>query len=263
MSEYKYINDYEREHTQKYEGVYTPKEIELNNKLYEECSKKVIDYEAVEDLLKNGADPLGGTAIGGWGLFEHIYGQIICDSQDNDSINLPQITELFLKYDMDIDNPRIPYDNSNSINPMWDFTFIVNESATKALKMLLDNNLSADSFEEFWDHSMFDLLNCACGDPENDEFWNHTCIWTLKMMFLGASYDHILENDQPLKEFIAYDKNTYDIHKFRNWNDFYYVFDTSRCKPHPELYQSVVKIYEIETNREVWRMGICLKESEF
>ena len=36
MGGYEYTNDYEREHTQKYEGIYTPEEIELNKKLYEE-----------------------------------------------------------------------------------------------------------------------------------------------------------------------------------------------------------------------------------
>ena len=39
MSEYKYINNYERDKTQKYEGTYTPEEIELNKKLFDECSK--------------------------------------------------------------------------------------------------------------------------------------------------------------------------------------------------------------------------------
>ena len=34
MSEYQYANDYEREETQKYEGTYTPEEIQLNNKLF-------------------------------------------------------------------------------------------------------------------------------------------------------------------------------------------------------------------------------------
>jgi len=39
MSEYTYIDDYEREWTQKYEGIYTPEEVNLNNKLKKECSK--------------------------------------------------------------------------------------------------------------------------------------------------------------------------------------------------------------------------------
>ena len=66
MSEYKYRNDYERKKTQQFEGTYTAEEIELNKKLYEECSKKTVDYAVVEDLLRQGADPLGGMENHGW-----------------------------------------------------------------------------------------------------------------------------------------------------------------------------------------------------
>ncbi len=33
-------SEYKRFHTEKYEGTYTAKEVELNNKLYDECTKK-------------------------------------------------------------------------------------------------------------------------------------------------------------------------------------------------------------------------------
>ena len=98
MIEYKYINEAEREWTQKYEGVYTPEEIELNKQLYDECNKETIDFDRVEDLLKRGADPLGGTAICGWDLLEHIYGELVYESQDTAGLNIPKITELFLKH---------------------------------------------------------------------------------------------------------------------------------------------------------------------
>ena len=257
------MNKYEKEQTERFEGVYTPKEIDLNKKLYDECSKKHIDFSAVEELLKQGADPLGGTETCGWGLIDHVYEKIVCDSQDNNSIYLPIITELFLKYGMDVDIPRIAYDNSNSINPMWSFAFITNENAILALKMLLDNGISAESFGEFWDHATFDLLNICCGDPVNDEFWNYECTWTLKMIMLGASYDRILKNDDYLRDFIGCSYNNYDVHKFRNWNNYCYEFDTSRCVKHPELYKSVVRIYETESKKEVWKIGVCLSEGEF
>lgn len=138
MPEYTYINDSEREWTQKYEGTYTLEEIELNKKLKAECSKDDIDFARVEDLLKQGADPLGGTEICGWDLLEHIYGEIVADSRYSDGVNLPRLTELFLKYGMNIDAPRVPYDGDNSLNPLWDFTFSVNENSIAALKLLLD-----------------------------------------------------------------------------------------------------------------------------
>ena len=86
------MNEYEIECTSRYEGTYTIEEIELNNQLYAECSKETLDCEAVEELLKKGADPLGATAISGWGLLEHIYTEVIVDSQESNSRHLCLIT---------------------------------------------------------------------------------------------------------------------------------------------------------------------------
>ncbi|MBE6630234.1 MAG: hypothetical protein E7624_05225 [Ruminococcaceae bacterium] len=263
MSEFKYRNDYERDETQKYEGTYTSEEIELNKKLFDECAKEPIDFQVVEKLLKQGADPLGGTEICGWGLLDHVYGDLVGGSQENESVDLPQITELFLKYGMDIDKPKIPYDGSNSINPMWEFAFVTNENAIYALKMLLDKGISVESFGEFWGHAIGDLIQIKCGDPVNDEFWNSTCVWTLKMLMLASSYDYILENDKDLKDFIGCSYNNYDVRNFREWNNYRYEFDTSRCEKYRELYKSVLHIYEISSNKEVWKIGVCLKAGEF
>lgn len=256
------MNDYEKECTAPFEGMYTSEEVELNNRLFSECLKENPDYELVEDLLQQGADPLGPTAISGWGLLEHIYGDILCESQDSESVNIPRITELFLKYGMDIDNPKIPYDDDNSLHPMWMFAFVMNKNSIHALKMLLDKNISADAAGEMWGHAALDLLNIECGDPCNDEFWNNECIWFFKCTLLCASYDHVLDNDADLRRFIGYSYNNYDIHKFRAWDDFYYEFDTSHCEKEPTLYKSIVRIYEKATAQEVWKIGIRLDESE-
>ena len=255
MSENVYRNDSEREETQKYEGIYTPEEIELNKRLYRECSEEDIDFEIVEDLLKQGADPLGGTEPYGWDLLNHVYEELVLDSRESD-IDLPKITELFLKYGMDVDNPRIPYDGSDSINPLWSFTFIPNENSIKALKMLLDHGLSAASFAEFWDHSLSDLCNVECGDPENNAHWNHECVWAFKMILLGSSYDHVLSNDSELRYVVCCSYNSNDIHLFRDWDDFEYHFDTSRCPKMPKLLGSIIHIYSKKTGEEVWRIGV-------
>lgn len=250
------MNEYEFENTHRYEGTYTLEEVELNNKLYEECVKEEIDLNVIEELLKKGADPLGATAVSGWGLLEHIYGEILCDTQDMVSKNIPQITELFLKYGMDISNPRVPYDGENSLNPMWEFAFVMNENSVYALEMLLDNGLSADDAGEMWGHATFDLINIECGDPNDDEFWNYECTWVMKLIMLCASYDHIIDNDSDLRNFIDFDQNSYDLHKFRKWNDFYYKFDTSHCERHPELYKSIISIYEKKSKKEVWKISL-------
>lgn len=250
------MNEYEIEHTRQFEGAYTSEEIKLNKKLYAECTKEVLDCDTIEELLKQGADPLGATAESGWGLLEHIYGEIILDSQDSKSINLPRITELFLKYGMDIDHPRVPYDGENSLNPMWKFSFVMNENAVYALEMLLDKGLSADAAGEMWGHAIFDLINIECGDPNDDGAWNYECTWTMKMIMLCASYDHILNNDEDLQNFIGCSYNSYDLHKFRKWNDFYYQFDTSLCQRYPEFYKSVISIFEKKSKKEIWKIKV-------
>lgn len=256
MPVYRYMNDWERTQTQKYEGTYTPGEIELNIRLKEECAKDSIDYAAVEELLKQGADPLGGTGICGWDLLAHIYGQLVGDSQDTNSVHLPRLTELFLKYGMNVDAPRVPYDGCNSINPLWFFAFAVNENSISALKLLLDHGLSADSFAQFRDHSTTDFFQIECGDPENDAFWNGQCVWTFRMLLLGASYDHVLDADEELREFICCSCNRNDVRIFRNWDDFEYHFDTSHCSSYPELYGSIIHIFSKKTGKEVWTIGV-------
>ena len=81
-------------------------------------------------------------------------------------------------------------------------------------------------------------------------------------MIACASYDHVLNNDEDLRRFIDYSNNNYDLHKFRKWNDIYYVFDTSHCEKTPELYRSIVKIYEAKSDQEVWRFGVCLNDAQ-
>ena len=59
-----------------------------------------------------------------------------------------------------------------------------------------------------------------------------------------------------MREFICCDFNTYDIQNFREWDGFTYYFDTSYCEKNPELYGSMIHIYEKETGKEVWKMGV-------
>lgn len=250
MSEYKYTSEHERECTEKYEGIYTDEEAELNRRLQDECYRENIDLAVIEELLKQGADPNGATASHGWDVLDHVYGEIICDSHDSNSINLPQITELFLKYGMDLDNPKVPYDYANK-HSMWNFAFVLNENAIFALKQLLDHGLSADSFAEFWGHAFFNFFNVDRGSPATDKEYCYSCTWALKMLFLGASYSHVLNEDDDLREFICCEYNSYDLCSFRDWDRFEYRFDTSG-----DLYGAIVSVYDKETGRQVWRMGM-------
>ena len=78
------------EHLRSFEGTYTTEEISLNRRLYHACTEEVVDFDLVELLLQQGADPLGGLAESGLNLTDHVYGEILCDGH---SVNLPRITE--------------------------------------------------------------------------------------------------------------------------------------------------------------------------
>ena len=136
------------------------------------------------------------------------------------------------------------------------------EVGIKTLKLLLDAGLDAGSVAEFWGTAIFDQFS-FCNDDPNDEEWHDRFVWMMKMVMLVASYDHVLNVDESLYKIVGCAYNTYDIHNFRNWDNYYYIFDTSRCERHPELYKSVVKIYDVNTDKEVWKIGFCLNEGEF
>ena len=245
------------EYIRSFEGVYTAQEISLNRRLYYECTKEDVDFDVVETLLQQGADPLGGLAESGWELTDHVYGEILCEGN---SKNLPRITELFLQYGMDVEKPRIPYDYDESIHPMWCFAFVQDEYSARALKMLLDNGLSADAAGAMWGHSIGDILQFYDVDPNGEG--NDVCTWALKLLMLCASYDHVLDNDPSLQEEIGCAYNSFDTHMFRDWNRFTYTYDTSRCHPQPELYRSVVHIYDTISKQEVWKIGFGVSTSE-
>ena len=254
------MNEYEYKRTKAFEGIYTPEEIELNKRLYDECMKRTVDLDLVEQLLREGADPLGATAEKGWDLLLHVYGEVALESGVTGSINLPKITELFLKYGMDVASPRIPYDEDDSIHPLRFFPF--NENAVASLKMILDRGVKAEDACELWAGEVDDQIN-VCRDDPNSEEWRERFHYFAKTVMLIASYEHILEDDEGLRDFIGYRNNSYDVRKFREWNNFYYEFDTSRCKSHPELRGAVIRIYEKRTDKQVWQIVVYPEKESF
>lgn len=245
-----------------YADAYTREEIALNKRLYEACSADEPDWTVVEALLRQGADPLGPMDTTCRDLTEHVYGELICDQQSVDCVHLPHITALFLQYGMDVDHPRIPYDSSESLHPMWELAFVLDsENALRALKLLLDSGLSAQAAAKMWGHAVTDLF-LTCADPEHDEFWNRACVYAMKALMLCASYAHIREEDAELCAFIGCAYNQYDLEKFRNWDQYSYAFDTSRCKGAPTFCRSIVHISETASGKEIWKIGVALEENE-
>ena len=234
---------------------------ELNVKLFDACTSDIIDYELVESLLKQGAEPLGDIALSSTlhnNLYDEVVDHLFCNEDTPEDFY--KITELFLRYGMDISKPTIPYDNNNVLNPLWTFGFPSNECVLRTLKLLLDHGLRACDAEECWGHAIFDFVNLEgrLFNPSDYEvFYDY-----IRKLILIASYPHVLEKDQTLREEIWYDYNLYDVTRFRNWNDFSFEIDTSHCQRYPEIYQSVVTIIEKSSNKAVWKFGVCLNPTE-
>ena len=242
------------------EDAYTEQEIALNKELLAECLREQPDFERIALLLEQGADPLGATGLTDWHLFDHVYGEVLLGLDEQNTIQLPRITELFLHYGMDMDRPRIPYDDRDSLHPMWHMALLqMDEYVLQTLKLLLDHGLSADAAGRMWRHCE-ERLWLECGDPGRDEVWNDICTGFMKCLMLTASYDHVCNNDEELRSYIGCSYNHADLLLFRAWNDFDYHFDTSHCGDKPQLTRSVVTIVEKNSGKEVWKAGILLEE---
>ena len=233
---------------------------ELNSKLLTACMADDLDYEHIESLLKRGAEPLGKVIQ--YGCPNNLYDEVVNHFFINDDTpeDFYRITELFLRYGMDISKPSIPYDGNDVLNPLWTFAFPSNECVLRTLKLLLDHGLGANDAGECWGHAIFDLVNVdgALSDPYDYEMYSDY----IRKLMLIASYPHVLNADEDLRKEIWYDYNQYDLMRFRNWGDFSFVVDTSHCERRPEVYKSIVTIIEKSSGKAVWKFGVCLNPEE-
>lgn len=235
-------------------------EIALNKKVLMACKANVIDYELVESLLKQGAKPLGKVIAYGKAnnLYKEIVDVLFFDEETDEDFY--KITELFLRYNMDISKPSIPYDGLNILNPLWSFSFASNDVILRTLRLLLDNGLSADAARECWDHAICDFVQID-GDLIDEDDYESFRDFIRKIMLI-ASYPHVLNSDLKLQEKIWLKNNCYDVTKFRDWNLVSYEIDTSHCSGYPQVYRSIVTIIEKSSGKAVWKFGICLKPED-
>ncbi len=233
---------------------------ELNEKLLKASTAERIDLNYIEQLLKDGANPLG--LVGSCGdeilyneVLYHFLNMAVYDEEDDSEFFI--ITELFVKYGMDISNPEVPYNGENILNPLWSFAFYDTDAAMQALKLLLDNGLDAYSAGLCWSHDLTDM-----GLPDfklEDDSDYKSAVETFRKVMLIASYPHIIDYDEALKKEIWFSENNYDIKNFRNWDNFEYVIEPT---DENRLNRSVVRIFEKSTKKEVWKFGFEISPEE-
>ena len=232
-----------------YKKHYTTREIDLNQQLLDECTKPHPNFAHIEDLLQQGADPLGVSM-----QEECVYSQIIACREDWGHSYLPQMTEMFLRYGMDIDNPRVPFDKLDRCNPFEYFALGVDDNIIESMALLLDSGVSAESAENFWNMGISDLIYCDSAIPQEDEECNERYTNLMKGIMFCASYKHIIDNNDSIRKIIDYAKNDFDVKKFRKWNDFEYKMFGVR-EDHIVMKNLNVQIYEKSSGQKVWEFN--------
>lgn len=226
-------------------------QFELNKELLS-ASESSRMYE-IKRLLQKGAQPLGSSNPND--PDEHILGELFCSASLDDKLaeNLESIVKVFLEYGMDIAAEKIPDDDGNNINPLWDLSFVRNEYAIKTLKLLLDNNLDVESAEILVEHIFMDTEMCDGCEIEDERFYNSLCV-SLKMVMLVSSYPNIIDNSGYIRVCIDVDHNDDEkLILFRNWNDFDYCVDKSTCTNLPDgLLNATLNIKDKASGEIVW-----------
>jgi len=47
-----------------------------------------------------------------------------------------------------------------------------------------------------------------------------------------------------------------DVRLFESWDNYEYAFDTILCASNPEFNKSIIRIFEKNSNKEVWKIGV-------
>ena len=223
-------------------------QIELNQKLYNECIKKEVNKEKIIELLKNGANPLG--SISNQDKYEYLYNELIYNGID-DNLNLYELTNIFIENGMKINNKNYIEDSGNNINPLWEFAFFCNSMGLKVLKLLLDNNLDYESAEILVDHIYTDFIfldDIHDDELEYDNQENYEC--AMKMLLLCGSYDYILDKSKYIQDMIRLDiNNRENLDKIKKY-DTYYMKEEQNSND----YKRILYFYDKNTNKLIWTL---------
>lgn len=234
------------------------KTLVLNMQLLEECLADTINYEKAEELLRRGAEPLGYVEDDGWP--NNLYSVVLNYLYDRQYTgeDFYKITELFLRYRMDIAEPAIPYDREWVLHSISTFLGVKNDCMLRTMRLLLDHGLKAEDAAMGWVCQIEDLLNTfwSFRDPTlQAEFPDY-----VRMLMLTASYPHVLKTDDCLQEDIwyEYNHNRCPVEIFNEWDWYDIDVDTSKCEGVPQLHRSLINLREKATGKIVWTFGIHL-----
>jgi hypothetical protein len=242
---------------------------ELNEKLYIAITEKYINYDEIKRLLVEGADPLGPlmdedeTAIGelfceaGWDWHNDAASD---DNLPEDCLcgRLPKILDVFIENGFDCSRFQTSDDGDKNLE-LWSLTFSISEGECKAMQIMIENGLPIPALEDFIGHFYMDSEMCD-GSDMTDEYEMYL-VWGFKTIMLCASYPHILNGSEYLRQCIERDStnegNNYDLTNFREYNNYEYEFDLSTLDNIPYgMRNATVLVKEKCTGKQVWKMHI-------
>ena len=216
-------------------------QLELNKQLYEAVTAPQVDLSRIDNLLKLGADPLG--AYDEDDLDSFVLDELFCESQDDTfAERLPSIVALFLDYDIDVEK--------SELDALYCLTWIRNEFGIQALKSFLDNGLSIDYTESFFEHLFGDIQMFEFPQAVNMDGWEERFEYAVKMVMLSASYERIVQGSQFIRELIETENNNSAIlERFRDWKD--YRCEVSVMKSSDAI-DCLVRLIDLKSSGILW-----------
>ena len=227
-------------------------QIEINKLLYEAAVAPQLDTELIEEIINEGADPLGQYNTDE----EFVLEALFSDGQDREfAKRLPLLVEVFLKHGMDIEK--------SEWNVLHCLTWVRDEYGIQTLMNILDAGISASYAESFTVELIGDILMFEAGHYDsntsfNDYTWSYSMEYAIKMILLIASYEQIFHSSRYIRELVcAKIEDADQLSRFRRWDDYQceYTFNESIIvSPSGEKIRNIrgkARAREIGSNMEI------------
>ena len=231
-------------------------QLELNRLLFLASTAPEPDLKAVESLLKPGADPLGPYNSFGGCTLEELF---VISQESECAVVLPALTELFLRYGMDVD--------SSEKAVLHSLTWVRNEYGVQTLRLLMDAGLSAGEAEAFAVDLIEGILQTEAGeyDPALDADWRESIGCAVRMILLLASYERVFTGSRYIRKLMhAEEEGFAAIERFRDWEKYrcdvvFRDYGDRYAKEAEEKipwYLGTATVFEKESGKEVRKLSL-------
>ena len=233
----------------------------VNEALMEALNREQTDLEAIEVLLKKGADPLEACKNKkGWRI-STVVEYILNQYELNDYEKAPKVIQLFFDYGMTTDEVEDPFDEPE-MDPLFNVALVPNEAGIRMLKVFLDHSPLIHSIEQ----TILHIMNMLRANTSSDSFcpgghWFDEAVYQVKMIMLIASYPQVLKNSTLLQDLIACkDNDLSSLIQFREWEASEYSIVTLPVEDNNDFIEDIsITIKDSVLKNVIWTMDISWK----